>query len=185
MAEKKFYIQRYVKGTDGSWKADGTEKSLEDDFGFARYKSLSGLDSRGKQKAVYSESYPESNSLRVYIEPNAKRENITSTLTVLFFGSAPELPTSLSVTEQIKYAEDSWHSFYDWMEGSLILWHDDYRQRKALFFVSDATEPTSNIKGIPYLQCGIKLTNVFGKSFEMGDKTIENWLKNGGKETMA
>lgn len=48
MADKKFYIQRYLKSEQGAWKADGVRKSLEDDFGggSVRYKSLEGLNSR-------------------------------------------------------------------------------------------------------------------------------------------
>ena len=58
MAEKKFYIQRYLKSEQGAWKADGLRKSLEDDFGggSVRYKSLEGLNSKGKQKGVYTEA---------------------------------------------------------------------------------------------------------------------------------
>ena len=54
MAEKKFYIPRYLKSEQGAWKADGLRKSLEDDFGggSVRYKSLEGLNSKGKQKGV-------------------------------------------------------------------------------------------------------------------------------------
>ena len=70
MAEKKFYIQRYLKSEQGAWKADGLRKSLEDDFGggSVRYKSLDGLNSKGKQKGVYTESYPENDALRVFVE---------------------------------------------------------------------------------------------------------------------
>ena len=185
MAEKKFYIQRYLKSEQGAWKADGVRKSLEDDFGggSVRYKSLDGLNSKGKQKGVYTESYPESDALRVFVDPNARHENTNATLSVCVFGYNVDGTTELSITEQIKAAEKAWDSLYAYLEGALILWYDDYRQKKALFLVQDATEPsTDNIKNIPYLQCGIKLTNVFGKTFPIDETTIEEWLRNGGKD---
>lgn len=179
----KFYLQRYKRNEDGVYVMDGVERSLEEDFGFVRYKSITGLNSRGKQKMVYTETYPESDSLRAFVSSSAKEESISSTLNVYVFGSSPEETSTLSVPEQIKAAEDSWHTLFDWLEGSLIVWRDDYRQRKALFMVSDACEPsTDNIKGIPYLQCAVKLVNVFGRTFAVSDTTIEGWLSRGGRE---
>lgn len=185
MAEPKFYISKYIRDSDdGVWKLDGVRKSLEDDFGHCRYKSMSGLNSRGKQKGVYTESYPESNALRVHVEPNAYREATTCTLTLYFFGSDPSLPTTLSAVEQVKVMEDGWHSLFDWMEGGLLLWYDEYRQRKALLYVSEAVEPSSDVvKNVPYLQCAVKLGNGFGKTFGSDDTTIEDWLASGGKES--
>jgi len=184
MADKKFHIQRYLRNEQtGAWAADGVAKSLEDDFGYLRYKSMSGINSIGKQKGIYTESYPEADSLRVYVDPSAKRESITSTLIVYSFGSDPATSSTLGIGEQIKAMEDNWHSFVDFLQGGLVVWSDDYRQRKGLFLLQEAIEPTTdNIKNIPYLQCQVKLTNVFGQTFSADDKTIENWLKNGGKE---
>lgn len=185
MTEGKFYIGRYVKDANGKWVADGDMKSLEDDFGFVRYKAMSGLNSRGKQKAVYTESYAESNSLRVYIDKDAARENITSTLQVCIFGKDPSSSESIELADAMEKAEKSWHSLYDWLEGALIFWLDEYRRRKALFFLQDAVDPTTdNIKNVPYLLCSVKFTNVFGRTFGTDDNTIEDWLKSKGREVV-
>lgn len=185
MADLKFYISRYVKNSAGVYVVDGSVKSLEDDFGFVRYKSMTGINSRGKQKGVYVETYAESNSARVYFASSPKKEQTSCTLTVYVFGADPLLPTSLSVTELAKKAEDTWHALCDWLEGHFVLWKDDYRQRKALLYLTEAIEPVSDvIKGVPYLQCAVTLTNVFGQTFGVNDNTIENWLKNGGKEAI-
>lgn len=184
MSEVKFYIQRYTKNSQGkSWVKDGAERSLEDDFGFCRYKSLSNLNGYGKPKGVYTETYAEGNSARVWFSDNPSREQTQHELQVYFFGVAPEVSSDKSLTEQILKAEGDWHNFFEYLENHFLVWHDSLRQRKLLFEISDApTIAKDVIKDIPYLQCTLKLTNVFGKTFAMDDTTIEDWLANGGKE---
>lgn len=183
MSEKKFHIQRYTKAVNGLFVKDGTVASLEDDFGYVRYKSMTGLNSRGKQKGVYAETYAEADSARVWFFDKPMREQTSSTLTVCCFGSDPSASTDKSETELAVAASVAWNGLVDWMENRLLLWTDDYRQRKALFYLAEAITPTSDvIKNVPYLQCDIKLTNVFGKTFAMDDTTIEDWLASGGKE---
>lgn len=186
MAEKKFHIQRYIKAGNGLFVKDGEQASLEDDFGFVRYKSMTGLNSRGKQKGVYVETYAEADSARVWFSDAPKREQTSSTLTVCCFGSDPSTTTDKTEQELSLAVSIAWNGLVDWMENRLLLWTDDYRQRKALFYLADAPTPTSDvIKGVPYLQCDIKLTNVFGKTFSLDDTTIEDWLSSGGKEAMG
>lgn len=184
MQDEKFYISRYLKSEDGPWVLYGVRKSLEDDFGGCiRYKSLSGLNSKGKQKKIYTESFVESDSLRVYASPVASHDTTTVTLSCCVFGYDVDGSTNLSVTEQIKAAENAWNDFYAFLEGCLVLWYDDFRQEKALLMLQDAVDPTTdNIKSIPYLLCSVKFVNIFGRSFGADDTTIETWLANGGKE---
>ena len=183
MQDEKFYISRYLKSEDGPWVLHGVRKSLEDDFGGCiRYKSVSGLNSKGKQKKVYTESFVESDSLRVYVSPVASHEPTTVTLSCCIFGYDIDGGTNLSVTEQIKAAEKSWNDLCAFFEGGLVLWCDDFRQEKALLMLQEAVEPTSYVKNIPYLLCSIKFANIFGHSFDADDTTIEKWLAAGGKE---
>ena len=62
MSDKKFYIRRYRHGDGKAQDLDGKDLSLEDDFGHVFYKSLTGVNSRGEQKGLYVETYPESDS---------------------------------------------------------------------------------------------------------------------------
>lgn len=181
---EKFYMQRYIlDGTTGAYVADGEARSLEDDFGNIRYKSITGLNSIGKQKGVYTESYPESDSERTYADPEPRVEGTTSTLTVYSFGFDTSAPASIGVREQIKAMESGWRDLLGFIQGAHILWKDYNRELKALFLLKEAVEPTTdNTKGTPYLECGVKLDNIFGKAFPMDSTTIEDWLKNGGKE---
>lgn len=185
MPDKKFYLQRYLRDATGAYKEDGAQRSLEDDFGYIRYKSMTGINSIGKQKGVYSESYPESDAVRVWVNENPSMEQIEHTLTVYSFGSAPSSPSSDDIPSLVKAMEDSIHTLYVFLCGALILWGDEYRQRKALLYVSDAISPTTdNIKDIPYLQCDIKFKNVFGRTFPLDDTTIEEWLGNDSKKSV-
>ncbi len=63
----KFFIRRYIRDSQGIYVPDGSERSLEDDFGFLRYKSLSGMNSRGQQSGVYVEDYSDGTSSRVFV----------------------------------------------------------------------------------------------------------------------
>lgn len=182
MSDRKFYIRRYVISDSKAQDLDGKDLSLEDDFGHVFYKSLTGVNSRGEQKGLYVETYPESDSARVWLSPTAREAQTQSVLSVCVFGESPGVSSSsLSDAEMIGKMEETWHGLYDKLEACLVLWHDDYRQRKALYYVKGATEPKSDvIKGFPYLLCEISLVNVFGKTFPMSDKTIETWLANGG-----
>lgn len=183
MSDKKFYIRRYRVEDGKSVDIDGKDLSLEDDFGHICYKSLTGLNSRGEQSGLYEETYPESGSGRVWLSSEAYESQTSSVLSLYVFGASPDvsLSGSASTADLISNMESTWHSFYDKIEGCFLLWHDDYRRRKVLFYVKSATEPKSDvIKNFPYLACEITLKNIFGKSFAMDDTTIETWLSNGG-----
>lgn len=70
----------------------------------------------------------------MFVAPNARHESTNATLSVCVFGYNVDGTTELSITEQIKDAEKAWDSLYAYLEGALILWYDDYRQKKALFW---------------------------------------------------
>ncbi len=185
MPDKKFYLQRYLRDALGGYRKDGAERSLEEDFGYIRYKSMTGINALGKQKGVYSESYPESDAARVWVSETPSAEQIAHTLTIYSFGSDPSRPSSDDTPSLIKTMEDNIQVLYSFICGSLILWRDEYRQRKALLYVVDEISPTTdNIKNIPYLQCDIKFKNVFGRTFPVGDTTIEDWLGIGSKNSV-
>ena len=177
MSDKKFYIQKYKRNESGAWEAVDEKKSIEDDFGYCRYLSLSGMNARGKQKNLYTETYAESDSARVWFVNTAAREQPKITLSLAFFGDDPQSSSDKDETELVLAAEKSWNSFYDWIEGGLLEWYDDYRQRKILLYVQEACTPKNDeIKGMPYLKCEVSLLNVFGKSFDKGSKEIKDYL---------
>ena len=52
MSDKKFYIRRYRLSDGKAQDLDGKDLSLEGDFGHVFYKTLTGVNSRGKQKEI-------------------------------------------------------------------------------------------------------------------------------------
>lgn len=176
MSDKKFYIQKATRSTDGTW-ALGDKKSLEDDFGYCRYMSLSNANSRGKQKGLYSETYAESDAVSVWFAESASREQISISLSVAFFGSDPQVTDNEGdIATLIQTATTSWQSFCDWLEGGLVIWYDDYRQRYLLMYLQEAVSPESDvIKNTPYINCKLTFTSVFGKSFD-SDTEIKQYL---------
>lgn len=177
-----FLLIKYVRLKSGAW-GSGDVRNLEKDFGFCRYKSLSGLNAVGSPKGVYTEDYVDGSSLRVWLPDTMKLSATDVTLSVLFFGSDPSLPVTLSTEELISKAEESWTAFREWLSGGVFVWYDDVRQRRALLCPTEACEPSVDVvKGVPYIQCDVKFKNLFGRSFSGSDTTIAEWLKNGGKD---
>ena len=182
-----FTLMKYARKEDGgAYVLSGVSELESGDFGFCRYKSITGLNSRGRQKAVYSEEYADASSVRVYVHPTERLASTESVLTVYFFGSDPSLPTERPSNELMALAEKSWDGFCRWLSGGLVVWYDDVRMRRALFYLSSACEPSADVvKGVPYLCCQVTLCNVFGRSFDSEDTTIRDWLASGGRESVG
>lgn len=184
MSVAEYTIRRYVRDGGIYRPLDRTPLDIDHDFGFIRCKSVSGLNSRGKQSSVYSESYAGSSSSRVYVSPSPCNASVTATLTVYSFGSDPSEGITLSDSELSARCGSAWRSFVDKLEGCLFMLSVPRRDSKGLFYLLDAIEPTTDIvKGVPYLECPIKLQNVFGRTFSIEDTTIESWLDAGGSSS--
>lgn len=157
MADYKFYMQRYpIITTDGNGIT--TKKvmpiyDLERDFVEMRYKSFTGLEDYGKP-TVYTEKFAETEELSIYIPPVSVLENTELTLTVLFFGEC---------------RRDTYHQFVDYVHGSKLIYWDTCRERKVALYQSDAIKPaTDSLYGsTPYMECPIKFTNIFGRTFDI------------------
>ena len=157
MNDYKFYMQRFpvtITNTDGTT----TNKvmpiyDLERDFVEMRYKSFTGIEDYGKQ-TVYTEKYAETEQIDVYIPSVAILENTELTLTVCFFG---------------EYRRETYHQFVDFVHGSKLVYWDTCRERKVALYQSDAIKPaTDTLYGNnPYLECSIKFTNLFGRTFDV------------------
>lgn len=185
-----FFIRCYVMSSDGVISSvDEDWLPLEGgQFGFLRYKSCDGLESVGKPKMNYVETYAESESARVYLGQELAHEQTSVTLTLYFFGSDPNLSSgALSENEasqsEIKAASVAYNKFREKIDGKFVRYYDDYRQREVLLYLSDAVSMTTDrLHGVVYKEVQFKFTNVFGKSFSHDDASvIDDYISSNGK----
>lgn len=152
MRDIKYYIQRVDISNQNA-------VSLEDDFTNIRFLEISGLNSVGASKAIYTESYAESDRLRVYIPSDGENthEATSITLKLLIFGNEKE--RNMSYREFVNYITNGIHSYWD-----------TKNEIKFDFVVKDeivvVEEDYSNIP--PYMIIEIKLQNLNGKSEFIG-----------------
>ena len=144
----KFYIQ-YCKA-DGAL-IDGTLKDLEDDFVGLRYLKLTGYESVGKVKNVYSESYADASHPRLYMPRTPSHESTTMTLQLCFFGAE-------------RYTTKK--QFHEYIYNKIFRYWDTARKGYAVCTCNEQVEISADnfLCQIPYLTCDFKLTNIFGKS---------------------
>lgn len=148
MENYRFYFQKANK--DGS--ANGTAYDLETDFPGLRYSSMSGLETVGAVKNVYTENYPEESGTRVWHPSDGgdavSYENTELTLTVAALGDDRR--------SQLRAFMDLLHS------GRLYYW-DTARKLKALVIMTEErTVEKDTLKGVMVMLTSIKLTNLWG-----------------------
>lgn len=151
-----FYIQK----TDKNGVAIGDAIDLEKSFSGLHYCSCKGLEAVGKAKNIYTESYPESDGLRMYHPSDSglavARESTDVELELLFTGD--ERRKSLS-------------DYRKWIQAGRFYYWDTARNKKVWLALIEATDPKEdNIKnGGKCIWITFKLKNLWGES-----KTCDN-----------
>ena len=137
----KFYIRK-----DG----DNVEKDLEVDFEGLRYVKCEGLLDKGKRKNIYTESYSDSDELRVWQGDEVTREATDITFTFVFMGD----------NRQAVYED-----FYNYVKNGKLTYYDTARNKEALMVLIEAYKPKEdNWKGsTPYIQADFKFKNLRGE----------------------
>lgn len=145
MDNYKYYISRYV---NDSWEQ---ETSLEDNFSGMKYVSCSGLSVKGKIKNIYTESYPESDSLRVYIPETIARENTDIELKFAFSG---------------ENRRDIYDQFCDFITGYKIRYWDTCRNRVLEMILIESIEPDEDFLygSSPFVTAKFKFKNLKGQT---------------------
>lgn len=168
-----FRVLRVTQGDGGVWSCDGAAVDLERCAAWPglRYKTLSGIRSRGQQSGVYAERWAESDRAAVWVGGAASHGESEVTLNVAFFDNGG----ASAVGAQ-------YEAFCEWIEGCMVLWWDSLRQRKALLYLSDKTSPASDVvKPGGYIEASFKFKSAYGRSFGLDDVTIEkDYGLNGG-----
>lgn len=168
MIEPKVFIAKVSKGDDGKYAiTEGTTKNVMTDFDGVFYQAADGVEAIG-QPRVYTEEYPESDELSVYFPEKTTLKATDFTLKLYFIA-----PDDKKDNGAIDYIINSYQSFMDYLQGSLILYWDNVRKRKLLLALTESVKPstTSVLEGREYLAVSFKFKNVYGKSFALDDET--------------
>lgn len=135
---------------DGSMIAD-SGRDLEKDFEGLRYIEAKGLLNKGKRKNIYTETYSDSDVLRVWQGDEVTREATTIKLSLCFVGDN---------------RQKSFSDFYDYVKNGKIMYVDTKRLRKVLIVLTDKVELSEEMwkGGIPYFKAEFTFQNLWGDS---------------------
>ena len=148
----EFYMQEC--DSKGEILAGSSRKSLERDFQGLRYSRIDGIEAFGAPKNVYSESYADADRLRVYAPKDVKHKETTVTLTLYFLG------------EKRFEVLDAFNAY---IKGGFHRYWDTARNKWFAFYIKDELKPAEAqwYGSTPYLRMEYKLTNIFGRTFDV------------------
>lgn len=131
-------------------KENEASKNLEIDFVGLKYSKCIGLLAKGKIKNKYTETYAESDELRINESDVITREATNITFTFFFVG-----------VERIK----TYDAFYNYVKSGKIKYHDTQRKKQALLSLMEAVEPSEDIwvGSTPYIKADFKFKNLWGE----------------------
>ena len=145
MDNYRYYMSRSV---NNEWEED---TDLESYFNGLRVCTVKGLSSKGKPKNIYTESYAETDELRLYLPENVSRENTGIEITLAFGGDN---------------RRDIYDTFCDWVTGHKIRYRDTCRKREAEMVLLEALELSDDYLygSEPYLTVDFKFKNINGQT---------------------
>lgn len=145
----KFYMQECTK--DGV--LIGTQRDLEIDFDGLRYAKCEGIDAFGKPR-IYTESYADSDNLRVYIPDELTNDATKITFTFYFVGDN---------------RQKTYYEFVDYVRNGYHVYHDTARNKKFIFVVVDEIKPATEVwhGSTPYMELKLQVQNLNGKTFDV------------------
>lgn len=161
----KFYIQRVEWDAENKLYLpdESSTIDLEAYYNGLKYARLTGINDIGKTKNIYTEKFPESDRLRVYIPKVAQYEATTMTLTLYFFG---------------KNRQQVFNDFVNEIKTGIHRYRDTARQYYFDFIVDDELKPSDEnwYSGQPYFKVDVKMKNIYGECY---DFSSSNLLTNG------
>lgn len=158
----RFYIQRYGRKfwnketNQYDDEARGELIDIEARFK-CKYVKFEGLSETGKVKNIYTETYAESEELRMYIPDEVLYDNTEISLTLLF---APD-------TENDSDVQDNERAFFEYVSGHKIEYHDTFRNRYVSLILLNKPEVVSEVLygGSRYREVKYTFKNIYGRSF--------------------
>ena len=157
-----FYIQRYGRkfwnkeANKYDDEAKGEIIDIEEHFK-CKYVKFEGLSETGKVKNVYTETYAETEELRMYMPDEVLYENTELSLTLLF------APSSNNEND----VQDNERSFFEYVSGHKIEYHDTFRNRYVSLLLLNKPEVVGEVLygGSRYREVKYTFKNIYGRSF--------------------
>lgn len=139
----KVYIQRIDTANQPIY-------DLESHWPAIRYKQCKGLNDKGKKKSIYTESYADSDELRVWEGQTLAREATSIELTLYFIGSDKQT---------------AYDSFYDYVKQGTFYYADTVRRKLAKMNLIEPTKPDEEEfkGGTPYYKAKFTFQNLLGE----------------------
>ena len=158
----KFYIQKYGREhwNEETSKYDKEAKGelidIEEHFK-CKYVRFEGLSETGKVKNVYTETYADSEELRVYVPDEVLYEQTDISLTLLF------APSSTNDND----VQDNERAFFEYVSGHKIEYHDTFRNRYVSLLLINKPEVVGEVLygGSRYREVKYTFKNLYGRSF--------------------
>lgn len=147
----KFYLvkcDKYGVPIEGA-----TEYSIEDEFDGLKYSRMDGIETIGAAKNIYSESFADSDRLRVYIPSEVKHKETEITFTVYFVG-------------ENRYK--TYDAFNAYIKEGFHRYRDTARNKWFAFYIKSELKPAKDVwyGSMPFLKMEYKLSNIFGRTFD-------------------
>lgn len=137
----KFYMKRD--------EVDSDYIDLESYFDGMKYSKCEGLEDFGKIKNIYTETYSDSDTLRVHIPTNITREATTITFTFAFIGDN---------------RQDLYHRFVKHITGHKIRYYDTARMQQAYIVLLNEVKTKEDVyKGKGYILVDFTFQNLWGE----------------------
>ena len=158
----KFYIQKYGRKYWDKNKSQYVEEAkgelidIEAQFK-CKYVKFEGLSETGKVKNIYTETYAETEELRMYIPDEVLYENTDMSLTLLF---SP-------YSENDSDVQDNERAFFEYVSGHKIEYHDTFRNRYVSLLLLNKPEVVGEVLygGSRYREVKYTFKNLYGRSF--------------------
>lgn len=131
------------------------EIDIEEQFVGLLYMKTDGMNDIGKSKNVYTETYADSDSLRVFLPNDGKYANEATKITMHFLivGSEAQRQTTLS-------------NFYEYVRVGVHRYWDDARNLEFDFVVTDEIKVSAERwhGSSPYIEIAVAMQNLNGKT---------------------
>lgn len=152
----KHVMNKYRK--DGTY-IQGSSRDLETYYSGLKYIEAKGLTDKGKRKNVYTETYSDSDKIRLWQGDDVTREATTIKMSFLFMG-------------ETRY--QIYNDFYDYVKNDIIRYFDTKRLLQVdMVLIDKVTISNEQLKsGVPYFVADFTFQNLYGDTTKLETSPI-------------